>query len=395
MMEDLKKYQKAEKLKKQREESQSIPWYYDGLEKLCDRVHPETQLVKITDIKDLSYDTKLYRFISVDPDKPLAPFRAGRYIGLTVEINGVRTTRPYSLVSSPNQLAYYELGIRRKEDGFLTPYFLDNAKIGDIYEVTEPLGDLYYNPLFHGKDLVFIAGGCGITPFISLLRDIYERALDLNVWLIYGCVTEKDIIFREEIEDIAEKRSNITVKYILSEPDPDWKGESGFITADKILNAIGSIKDKYFYVVGNRPMYQFLKGEMKKLGVPNHKVYYEAFGVPDDITQVLGWPQEIDKSKKIKISVKYRKFGKIEKMEFEGLCVEPLLNSIERTKELGLSIDSACRSGACAWCRTKMISGKVFVPPEVTIREADKDYGFIHPCVSYPLTDIELDLTLT
>jgi ferredoxin len=134
---------------------------------------------------------------------------------------------------------------------------------------------------------------------------------------------------------------------------------------------------------------------MKKLGVPNHKVYYEAFGVPDDITQVLGWPQEIDKSKKIKISVKYRKFGKIEKMEFEGLCVEPLLNSIERTKELGLSIDSACRSGACAWCRTKMISGKVFVPPEVTIREADKDYGFIHPCVSYPLTDIELDLTLT
>ncbi len=395
MMEDLKKYQKAEKLKKQREEAQQIPWYYDGLERLCDRIHPGKQLVKITDIKDLSYDTKLFRFVSVNPNKPLAPFRAGQYIGLTVEINGVRTSRPYSLVSSPNQLAYYELGIRKKQDGFVTPYFLENAKVGDIFEVTEPLGDLYYSPLFHGKNLVFIAGGCGITPFISMLRDISEKALFLNVSLIFGCVKEKDIIFRDELENIADRRSNISVKYILSEPDPDWKGECGFITGDKILNEIGLIKDKYFYVVGNRPMYQFMKEEMHKLGVPQHKVYYEAFGVPDDITQVMGWPEEIDKSKKIKISVKYRKFGKPETIEFDALCIEPLLNSIERTKELALSIDNGCRSGQCALCRTKIISGKVFVPPEVTIRETDRDYGFIHPCVSYPLTDIELDLTLT
>ncbi|MFX1589574.1 MAG: ferredoxin--NADP reductase, partial [Promethearchaeota archaeon] len=193
-MEDIKMYQKAEKLKKQREESQAIPWYYDGLENLCDRIHPGKQLLKITDIKALSHDTKLYRFISDKKNKPLAPFRAGQYIGLIVEINGVRTSRPYSLVSSPNQLAYYELGIRKKEEGFVSPYIFKNAKIGDIFEVTEPLGNLYYNSTFHGKDLVYIAGGCGITPFISMLRDISEKAVPLNILLIYGCLTEKDIL---------------------------------------------------------------------------------------------------------------------------------------------------------------------------------------------------------
>lgn len=395
MMEDIKKYQKAEKLKKQREEIQAIPWYYDGLENLCDRIHPGNQLLKITDIKALSHDTKLYRLISAKKNKPLAPFRAGQYIGLIVEINGVRTSRPYSLVSSPNQLAYYELGIRKKEDGFVSPNIFENAKVGDIFEVTEPLGNLYYNSMFHGKDLVYIAGGCGITPFISMLRDISERAIPLNVSLIYGCLTEKDILFKDELKDIQKRRLNIKTKFILSEPEPDWKGECGFITRDKILKEIGSIKDKYFYIVGNRPMYQFIEEEMKELGVPKHRIYYEAFGVPDDITQVMGWPIEINSSKKVKISIEFRKYSKTENIELEASCIEPLLNSLERTKNLALYINNGCRSGECALCRTKMISGKVFVPPEVTIREVDKDFGFIHPCISYPLTDIHLDLTLT
>ncbi len=395
MMEDIKKYQKAEKLKKQREETQAIPWYYDGLENLCDRIHPGNQLLKITDIKALSHDTKLYRLISAKKNKPLAPFRAGQYIGLIVEINGVRTSRPYSLVSSPNQHVYYELGIRKKENGFVSPYIFENAKVGDIFEVTEPLGNLYYNPIFHGKDLVYIAGGCGITPFISMLRDISERAIPLNVSLIYGCLTEKDILFRNELEDIQKRRSNIKTKFILSEPELDWKGECGFITRDKILNEIGLIKDKYFYIVGNLPMYQFIKEEMKELGIPKHRIYYEAFGVPDDITQVMGWPTEINSSNKVKISIEFRKYSKTEKIELEAYCIEPLLNSLERTKNLALYLNNGCRSGECALCRTKMISGKVFVPPEVTIREVDKDFGFIHPCISYPLTDIHLDLTLT
>lgn len=395
LMQDIKKYQNAEKLKKWRDEVQPIPWYYDGLERLCDRIHPEKQILQLTDIEQLSHDTKLFRFISAKQNKPLAPFRAGQYIGLTVEINGVRTARPYSLVSSPNQLAYYELGIRKKEGGFVSPYFFDKVKVGDIFEATGPLGSFYYNPIFHGKNLVFIAGGCGITPFISLLKDISERAIPLNIWLFFGCLTEKDILFRDLLEKIQSKRSNINIKYILSEPEPEWLGECGFITKDKISKELGSVKEKFFYVVGNRPMYQFMDKELKSLGVPIHRINYEAFGVPDDITQVTGWPTEIDKKMKVQITIELKPSDQIKKYIIEASCIEPILNSLEREKDLNLQIDNGCRSGACALCRTKLVSGKVFVPPEVTIREVDKDFGFIHPCISYPITDIHLDLTLT
>jgi ferredoxin-NADP reductase/ferredoxin len=395
MMEDIKKYQKAEKEKKLREKNQPIPWYHDGLESLCERIHPGNQKLKLTDIKDLSYDTKLFRFVSANHDRPLAPFRAGQYIGVSVNINGVRTSRPYSLVSSPNQLAYYELGIRKKEGGFVSPFLYHNAHVGDIFEVSEPLGNLYYNALFHGNNLVFIAGGCGITPFLSILRDITERAVPVDVMLLYGCVTEKDILFNNEMQDIQLRRSNIKITHILSEPSSDWKGECGFITKDKILAQIESIKDKYFYVVGNRPMYQFIENELKDMGVPRHKVYYEAFGVPEDITRVMGWPDNINSSQKVSIKVTFRGSKEIETHEFEAYCKEPLLNSLEGYKNSRIMIDNGCRSGECALCRTKLLKGNIFVLPEVTVREVDHDFGFIHPCVSYPLTDIHIDLTYT
>jgi len=392
IMTDVKKYQKAEKLKKWRDEVQPIPWYFDGLENLCNRIHPEKQTLQVSDIEQLSHDTKLYRLISANPNKLLAPFRAGQYIGLTVEINGVRTSRAFSLVSSPNQLAYYELGIKRKEGGFVSPYILDNIKVGDILEATEPMGNLYYNRVFHGKDLVFIAGGSGITPFISMLRNISERMVALNVWLIFGCLSEKDILFREELYDIQSRRSNIRVKFILSEPGSEWIGACGFITKEEILKEIGSADKKYFYVVGNRPMYFFIEEQLKAMGVPRHRIIYEAFGVPDDITEVMGWPVDIDASKKVNITVEFIKQGKRQKETFEAQCIEPILNSLEREKELGLEINNSCRSGECALCRTKFISGKVFVPPEVIVREIDQEFGFIHLCISYPLTDIHLEI---
>ncbi|MFX1504204.1 MAG: ferredoxin--NADP reductase, partial [Promethearchaeota archaeon] len=150
MFKDLKKFTYAQKRQKWREEVGELPEYFDSLENLHDRIHPGKIWLKVSDIKDLSHDTKLYRLIPARSTKALPPFRAGQYIGLTIEINGVRTSRPYSIVSSPNQHAYYEVGIRKKENGFVSVYLYSNLKIGDILESTEPLGVFYNNRLFHG-----------------------------------------------------------------------------------------------------------------------------------------------------------------------------------------------------------------------------------------------------
>ena len=69
---------------------------------------------------------------------------------------------------------------------------------------------------------------------------------------------------------------------------------------------------------------------------------------------------------------------------------EPLLTSIERA---GIVAPSRCRSGECSWCRSKLVSGKVFVPEKTDgRRRADIEFGYIHPCASFPMSDIVLDV---
>ncbi|MFX0011712.1 MAG: flavin reductase family protein [Candidatus Hermodarchaeota archaeon] len=393
MFKDLKKFTYAQKLKEWREKVLEVPEYFDGMENLHDSIHPGKMWLQISDIQNLSHDTKLYRLVPAKSTKVLPPFRAGQYIGLTVEIDGVRTARPYSLVSSPNQHAYYELCIRKKEDGFVSVYFYNNSNVGDIVECTEPLGNFYHNNLFHGENLVFIAGGCGITPFISMLKDISERMLPINIWILFGCLTEGDLIFRQELEDIKKRRSNVKIQYVLSEADSGWEGECGFITQDIIKNLIGDINGKFFYMVGNRDMYQFIFKELEDLGIPKHRIAYEAYGTPDDVTQVMGWPSNLTASNKVEIILRYIEMNQIKEISFEAPCVEPILNSIERNCSSELRIESGCRSGACGLCRIKLTSGKIFMPPEVTIREVDQKFGYIHPCISYPLSNLTLDLT--
>ncbi|TXT60033.1 MAG: hypothetical protein BAJALOKI2v1_140018 [Promethearchaeota archaeon] len=395
MMEDIKKYMEAEKEKKIKEKSIKSLSFFDGLANLCNQIHPTQQLVKVAKIKLLSHNTKLFRLVPKDSLKLLAPFRAGQYISITVEIDGIRTSRPYSLVSSPNQIEYYEIAIKKKENGFVSQYFFNKVKRGDKFIVSEPMGNLYYNPIFHGNKLIFIAGGCGITPFISMLRNMVEKNFPIEIVLLYGCLTQEDVLFNRELKEFQLYNSNIKIKIILSEPKNQWNGESGFITSEIISKNVDFVHDHYFYVVGKKSMYDFIETQFDNLNIPRHKVVYESHGVPDDITQIDSWPKNINCSKKIDIRIKYRQQGKIITDKFEALCIEPILNSIERNLGHLVEVNNACRSGECALCRTKLISGKIFVPPKVSIREADRKYGYIHPCISFPLSDIHIDLTKT
>ncbi|MHA1672287.1 MAG: FAD-binding oxidoreductase [Promethearchaeota archaeon] len=387
---DLMKYQQAMKESHKNQRNVKDFTLKDNLKEILGRIHPGNMQVQVQKIEDLSHDTKSITLIPAGETKFLAPFRAGQYIAVKVEVNGVRTTRAFSLTSSPNDLSSYKLGIKRKPTGFVSLYLLDNLKVGDLLEISEPMGQFYHNPIFHGKNLVFIAGGSGITPFVSMMQDIVERKLNLNIWLIFGSLSEKDLLYKEKITTLQQRNENIYVDYVLSSPGPNWEGSSGFITSEIIKKNVPTPKNCYYYIVGNRPMNKFVISELSNLGVSRHRILTEAFGTPDDVTQVVGWPKEIPANQIFNLTLEYSLDGSLQKTNIEIKSHEPLLNSIERAKIPGLLIDNGCRSGQCALCRSKLEKGIVFVPPTVIIRKSDMENGFIHPCISYPLSDLAL-----
>ena len=82
------------------------------------RLHPARMRLRVTDIFDETTSTKTLRLVAEDP--PLPPFQAGQYIALAVEVDGVRTSRPYSIASPPNQLGFYDITVRRVRDGVVS-----------------------------------------------------------------------------------------------------------------------------------------------------------------------------------------------------------------------------------------------------------------------------------
>ena len=199
--------------KKRFEQASSEPIKSDPMNELAQKLHPDRQNLVISEIKEETKSTKTFKLVP-DPDsttKSLAYFRAGQYLSLKVDVNGVNITRPYSICSSPMDTlkGFYEITIKKAEDGFLTDYVWDNWKIGTKIISSEPSGYFYYDNLRDLKSVIGIGGGSGITPFLSMAKQIAEGKLDINLTVIYGCSEEDDIIFYEELKEL---ENNIQIR---------------------------------------------------------------------------------------------------------------------------------------------------------------------------------------
>ena len=350
------------------------------VKRAIDWLHPKTLNLQVSEIREETDSTKTFRLVS--RDRYLPPFQAGQYINLFVEVGGVRTCRPYSISSSSTQLGYYDITVRRVDNGFVSSYLLDDVNVGDTFQSTSPSGQFYYNPLFHGDDLVFIAGGSGITPFMSMIRDVVDRDLGRRIQLVYGNRTSDDIIFNKRIEKRSTRHSNLSVHTVISAPEAGYNGLTGFITAELIRELVGDINGKMFYICGPEAMYTFVLGELEKLNIPKRRVRVEIFGPPSDVTCQPGWPEDVSAADSFQVKLRGQ-------ADIQARAGEPLMNSLERA---GFVLEASCRSGECSLCRTKLISGQVFHPQGVKLRKSDRTYGYIHPCVAYPLADLEISI---
>jgi ferredoxin-NADP reductase len=366
------------------------PLGLDPMNRLAQRLHPDSQYLTIAEIRDETKTTKTFRLIpSADSAaKELAYFRAGQYLSLKVGLNGVRITRPYSISSAPFEAlgedGFYEITVRREQDGFLTGHMWRDWQVGTAIKSSGPCGFFYHEPLRDASKIVGLAGGSGITPFRSMAREIVYGELDVELLLLYGSSDEDDIVFYDEFEELEQRSSGkVRVVHVLSCEPVSLEGcEQGFITAETIVKH-ADIGNSSFFVCGPQAMYRFVADQLAELDLPGKRIRREAFGEVKDVTQSPGFPQVVaDEVFRLKV---YMGGATI---EIPAKATETVLVAMERAD---LAPPSQCRSGECGFCRSLLVSGEVYVNPDSDGRRAaDKRFGYIHPCASYPVTDLEV-----
>lgn len=360
----------------------------DPVNRMAREMHPQIMHLLIDQIVQ---ETETTRTFTLKPDiekgtRKLATFMAGQYLNVRVPIDGKIVARNYSLSSTPQDAAdgFYRITVREKKNGYATEFIFGNWKAGTEVESSGPVGTFGHETLRDKQSVVAITGGCGITPIYSMVKDATERENGVSYTVLYGIRNSRDIIFKKQLEELEKKYGKfVKIHYIASEPDEGWTGAKGFITAKLIKELVGDTAEKSYFVCGPQAMYAFLDGELEELNLPSRLIRREVFGEADEPTKLPGFPSgNASKTYELKVHIADSV------IEIKASGADTLLVSLERA---GVEPPSRCRSGECGFCRAKLISGEVYVSPTDDGRRiADKKFNWIHPCSSYPLSNIEI-----
>ncbi|NXT28436.1 NB5R2 reductase, partial [Syrrhaptes paradoxus] len=250
--------------------------------------------------EEISHDTKKFRFGLPSPDHVLG-LPIGQHVYLSAKIDGNLVIRAYTPVSSDETKGYVDLIIKvyhknvnpKFPDGGKMSQYLNDMKIGDDIDFRGPNGLLVYKGAGStflikphkkseaekkfAKHLGMIAGGTGITPMLQLIRHITNDPKDsTKCYLLFANQTEKDILLRAELEDIAKRHPDqFKLWYTLDRPPQDWKYSSGFINADMIKTHLPSPgSETLILMCGPPPMIQFAcQPNLDKLGYPKSSTF--------------------------------------------------------------------------------------------------------------------------
>ncbi|NLC72798.1 MAG: iron-sulfur cluster-binding domain-containing protein [Ruminococcaceae bacterium] len=349
-------------------------------------LHPDKLNLLIEDIVDRGKaNAKTFVLKSTD-GKSLPYFRAGQYISLKLPIDESFVTRSYSLCSSPRDAlnGKYAITVRANPGGFVADRLLCEKNIGDSLQASGPHGQFYYEDLRDARTVIGLAGGSGITPFLSMAYAIRDGIEDFNLTLLFGSRDEENILFKNELSEIAAQCSKFKVVHVLSEADTEGY-EHGFITAELIKKYAPAEGEYSVYLCGPEAMYKFIKPEIEKLGLPERLYRRKMIDVTSTPWELDGYPMEC-KDKVFNLTVKQC----ADEYKITANANEPVLVALERA---GIKAPSRCRSGECGWCRSRLISGTVFIPKENELRRwADVHYGYIHPCSSFATSDLVIEV---
>ena len=226
---------------------------------------------EVTNVNHESHDTWT---LSLRPrsGSPPAHF-PGQFMFLRLDRPGRPSEEhPFTISSRPGR---DELTATIKESGDFTNTVGETLE-GDGARLEAPYGRFSY--IHHQpRAFLFIAGGVGITPIHSMLAHLRRTGDERPGVLIYGNKREKDILFREELQDLPP---SMKVVHVMSDAGKDWAGHRGYVTEDIIENEASHVRDKaHVYLCGPPPMMEMVVDSLRMLKVPDERIHYERFAL--------------------------------------------------------------------------------------------------------------------
>ncbi|MFE0763299.1 2Fe-2S iron-sulfur cluster-binding protein [Streptomyces smyrnaeus] len=331
---------------------------------VCKRIHQVTR-----DMKTFVFEptgTGLFRH---DP---------GQYLAFTFDIDGRESNRCYTLSSPPSRPDLAAITVKRVPGGRVSNWLHDQLAVGDVVRARGPLGR--FSTVRHpASAYLFLSGGSGVTPLISMTRTLYDLAAPVDVVFVHSARTPEDIPFRHELEMFAATSPNIRVTHVCEDDGAQerWNGHRGRLTLGMLREIAPDFRTREVFTCGPPGYMRAVRTLLLGAGLPEGRYHQESFEAPapgpgSGAGRGTGFAVELTRS---------------------GTTIEcdagtPVLEAAARA---GLTLPSSCGQGMCGTCLTTLEKGSVDMRDNGGIRPRDRARNKILLCCSTPLEDLVIN----
>ena len=291
-------------------------------------------------------------------------YRAGQFCTFRAVIDGQSHLRCYSMSSTPGVDADLQVTVKRVPSGLVSNWMLDNLEAGDDVDVTLPAG--VFQLTDRAAEVVAFAGGSGITPVISIIKQALATT-DRPVRLLYANRDADSTIFRAELEDLA------TVHPGRFRLEHHHDVDGGFLDRDGVLRFVGAgVAGADVYICGPGPFMDLVETALLDDGVSPERIHIERFTPAEPLADPSTAQAD---STMVTIELD----GRTDTVEHRaGTTI------LQTARQMGMSPPFSCESGSCATCMGKLLEGTVAMKCNNALDDDEVAEGWILTCQSVP-----------
>lgn len=334
-------------------------------------------------VRQETHDVKSFFF---RPPKPgLFHFLPGQFITLELPIDGATVHRSYTISSSPTRPHTISITVKRKVGGLVSNWLHDNIKFGSRLSVLAPAGE-FTCALAPADKYLFLSGGSGITPLMSMSRAFHELAEDRDIAFVHSARSPDDIIFRNELELMAFNQSHFRSAFICEKVGAEQQANviSGFLDFNTLQLTTPDFLEREVFTCGPEAYMAAVRAMLEKAGFDMQHYHEESFNFAD-----LGLTETQPEANAGAVS------GESFAVELTSskatIQCAPNQFVLNAAHAAGFRLPSACSKGLCGTCKSKLISGKVDMKHGGGIRPREIEQGLFLPCCSKPLSNLVIE----